>query len=142
MGVFITPPVNIVVSAAVAYTAADALGSKNSVRVPENGVIQTVVVQDRDSENGDFDIVFFKADIAGTADNAAFAPSDAELATVLGSVTVTGYKAFNTNSIATVANVGLGYWAPTGVLFFQCVTRGTQNFTATSDIQISFAIVY
>ena len=142
MGVFVTPFVNPVVSASVLYTTADALGSKGSFRVPENGVIQTVVVQDRDSENVDFDIVFFKADIAGTADNAAFAPSDAELATVVGSVTVTSYKAFNTNSIATVANAGLGYWAPTGVLFFQCVTRGGPTYTATTDIQISLGIVY
>jgi hypothetical protein len=105
MGIFKTGFVDIAVETDV-YAAGDALGEKNKFEhLPEQGVIRAVIVQDRAKQSADFDIVMFDTDITGTTDNAALDPTDAELETFIGSVTVTSYKALNDNSIATVANV-------------------------------------
>jgi len=141
MAVYRSPFVNLAVETGI-YASGDALGEKNSVTLPEHGVIMAVVAQDRDKEDVDFDIVMFLSDITGTTDNAAFDPTDAELNGCLGSITVTGYKDFNDNAIATVDNVGLPYWATDGNVYFQCVTRGTPTYTATTDLSISFMVVH
>jgi len=140
MGIYATPFVSFGVETGV-YAAGDALGDLQSVRVPEHCLLTTVIVVDRDSEDDDFDIVLYGRSPAGTTDNAAYAPSDDELNHVLGSVTVTGYKAFSTNSIATLANVGIGLWLPEAVLYFQAVARATPTFTATTDLRVRFVVV-
>lgn len=142
MPVYWTPFVNIGVDTGI-YASGDALGEKNSFpNVPEHGTIMSVTVIDRDSEIVNLDIVFFTADIAGTTDNAAFAPTDAELSTCLGAVLVDTWKTFSDNSLGVETNIALPYWAPRGTLYFQCVTRGTPTYTATTDVLVSISIVY
>ena len=125
------------------YASGDALGVKASFpSVPKRGVIMAVQVIDRDSEDVNLDLVLFNVDIAGTAVNAAFAPSDAELLDLVGSILVDTWKTFSTNSHGIVDNVGLPYWAKDGSLYFQCVTRGTPTYTLVTDLLISISIVY
>lgn len=142
MGVYVAPYVDVGVDTAL-YTSGDALGAKTSFpSIPEHGVIMAVSVIDRDKESANLDLVLFNKDIAGTAANAAFDPTDAELSTCQGAILVDTWKAFNDNSFGVVDNVGLPYWAPSGVLYFQCVTRGTPTYTAATDLLISISIVY
>ena len=142
MAVYRTPFVDIAVNTDI-YASGDALGEKNSFpNVPEHGTIMAVNVIDRDSENVNLDVVFFSRDIEGTADNAAFDPTDAELSDCLGAVLVDTWKVFADNSLGSESNVALPYWAPTGSLFFQCVTRGTPTYTAVTDVLVSVSIVY
>lgn len=142
MGVYVTPYVTLVISTSL-YATGDALGAKASFpNVPEHGTIISINVIDRDSENVNLDIVFFRVDIAGTADNAAFAPTDAELQNCEGAYLVDTWKTFSTNSLGAEANVGLGYWAPSGSLYFQCVTRGAPTYTATDDVRVAVTILY
>ena len=142
MSVYVTPYVELAVGTAL-YASGDALGAKASFpNVPEHGVIMAVTVIDRDKESVNLDVVFFNADIAGTAANDAFDPTDAELQTSPGSVLVDTWKAFNDNSQGSVANLGRPYWAPAGVLYFQCVTRGTPTYTATDDVWVAISIVH
>ena len=142
MGVYVAPYVDVGVDTNI-YASGDALGIKKSFsNIPEHGVIMAVTVIDRDKESVNLDLVLFYKDIAGTAANAAFAPTDAELATSPGSILVDTWKAFGDNSQGVVDNVGLPYWAPSGVLYFQCVTRGTPTFTAATDLWISISIVH
>ena len=141
MAIYITPFVDVGVNTSI-YASGDALGAKASFRnIPEFGVIHSVMVIDRDSENVNLDIVLFRTDIAGTAANAAFAPTDAELSTLVGSVLVDTWKSFANNSMGVETNIGLPYWAPAGVLYFQCVTRGTPTYTAATDLLVALAIV-
>ena len=140
MGIYATPYVNVAVSTGI-YIAAEALGVLSSVRLPEHCLLTSVVVIDRDNENDELDIVMYGRSPAGTADNAAYDPSDAELEESLGSVTVSTYKAFANNSMASVDNIGKGLWLPEGVLYLQCVTRATPTFTATTDLRIRFVVV-
>lgn len=142
MAVYVTPYVTLAVGTAI-YTSGDALGAKSSFpNVPEKGTIMAINVRDADKESVNLDVVFFASDIVGTDANAAFAPTDAELLTSLGAVLVDTWKAFSDNSMGSVDNVGLPYWAPGGVLYFQCVTRGTPTYTTTTDIALSLSIVY
>lgn len=141
MAVYRTKFIDIAVEAG-AYSSGDALGEKNSFpSVPEKGVIMGIVAQDHAKQEVNFDIVMFLKDIAGTTDNAAFDPTDAELAECLGAVSVSTWFSFNDNSVGTVDNVGLPYWAPSGNIYFQCVTRGTPTYAAITDVQVSLTIV-
>ena len=127
------------------YTSGDALGAKSKFEnVPERGVIMSFVIIDRDSEEDAIDIALFDTDIAGTADNAAFAPTDAELSTSVGTISAAAgnYATFSSNSLATVDNIGLPYSAEGGVLYFQLVTRATPTYTAATDILVGLGIVY
>ena|SRR3990167_7822704 len=142
MAVYLTPFVNVGVNTDI-YASGDALGAKATfTNVPEHGVIHSIMVIDRDAESVNLDLVLFRSDIAGTAANAAFAPSDAELSTLVGSFLVDTWKTFSDNSIGMESNIGLPYWAPSGVLTFQCVTRGTPTYTATTDLLIALGIVH
>ena len=142
MAIYITPFVDVGVDTNI-YASGDALGAKASFsNVPEHGVIHSIMVIDRDSENVNLDLVLFRTDIAGSAANAAFAPTDAELSTLVGSVLVDTWKSFSTNSMGIETNIGLPYWARTGSLYFQCVTRGTPTYTAATDLLIALAIVH
>lgn len=141
MAVYITPFVDVGVNTDI-YASGDALGAKTSFpNVPEHGVIHSIIVIDRDSENVNLDLVLFRTDIAGTAANSAFDPTDAELSTLVGSVLVDTWKSFSDNSMGIETNIGLPYWAPAGRLYFQCVTRGTPTYTAVTDLLIALAIV-
>ncbi len=142
MSIIRTNPINLAVDTSL-YASGDALGEKNSVTsVPERGTIVGVFAVDRDSEDANFDIVLFKQDITGTSDNAAFDPTDAELDTCIGVITVNRWHTFNDNSVgmeAVNARV-IGYDVPGGTIFFQCVTRATPTYTATTDVRLSFLI--
>jgi hypothetical protein len=125
-----------------AYAIGDALGSRNSFNaVPEHGYLVGVVVQDHDQENPIFDIAFFDiGDIAGTTDNSAFAPTDAELANAMGVVRVADYATFNTNALGQAHDFRMPYWARDGTIDFQCMIRAVHTFTATTDIQIAIYV--
>lgn len=140
MGVIRTPFQDVGVNTDI-YTSGDALGVKTSVSVPGRGVIMKIQVIDRDSEDVNLDVVMFDTDIAGTAANAAFAPTDVELSTLVGAILVDTWKTFSTNSLGVVDNIGFPYETKTGVIYFQCVTRGTPTYTAITDLLISFTIV-
>lgn len=140
MAIYRTPFIDVGVDTAL-YTSGDALGAKTSVRVPQSGVLHSITIIDRDSENVNLDVVMFHTDIAGSAANAAFAPTDAELSTLVGSVLIDTWKSFSANSMGIETNIGMAYEAPGGVFYFQCVTRGTPTYTAATDLLISFSIV-
>ena len=141
MAIYLTPFIDVGVNTDI-YASGDALGVvKTFTNLPEHGVIHSIMVIDRDSENVNLDVVLFNRSITGTAANAAFAPTDAELSTLVGSVLISTYKAFSTNSMAIATAIGLPYWAPSGVLYVQCVTRGTPTYTAVTDVLIALGIV-
>src|SRR3989304_8285688 len=99
MAVYVAPYVDIGVNTDI-YASGDQLGEKFSIpNLPEHGTIMAVNVIDRDSEVANLDVVFFKKDFTASADNAAFAPSDADLSDCIGAVLVDTWKSFSTNSL-------------------------------------------
>lgn len=135
------------ISAAAIYASGDALGGKlifvNAVNAGIlTGVIEKVVLVDRDNERSSIDLVLFDRDFTATADNAAFDPSDADLANCIGHIAVTSgaYSAFNDNSEATVLDQPMPMVLNGTPLCGQLVVRGTPTYTAISDISVRLTI--
>lgn len=136
------------VSNAAIYAAKDAVGGlltfANAVRaVGGSGRIEAVQILDKGQQRADLDLVLFDRTLGAPTDNAIFAPSDAELATCVGWVSVGAgsYADLSTNSVAHVAP-GLAFVleAATTSLFGALVTRGTPTYTSTSDIIVTLTI--
>ncbi|MAH50720.1 hypothetical protein CMI37_33180 [Candidatus Pacearchaeota archaeon] len=137
---YLSPFVDVTVDTDI-MASGDALGAKNSFVVPRFGTIHSIVVRDAAKQSANLDVVFFAEDITGTATNAAFDPTDAELLTCIGAVLVDTWKAFNDNSLGSVDNVGLPFYAPASRIYFQCVTRGTPTYVAATDIQVRIGVI-
>jgi hypothetical protein len=125
--------------AASAYSAGDAFGIKFGLHVPERGTIATVVFIGLDDEGKNKEVAFFDTDFAETADNAAFAPSDADFKNCIGFAEFDTFKNYGNNQIA-VATPALSYVAPKGTLFGQFVTRGADNI-ALDNIPEFFVVI-
>ena len=145
-----------VVSAASAYTAGDAVGGLLTFEDAldgnkKTGVVLSVTIQDNDSEDAALELVLFSQPFTATADNAAFDPTDADLANCLGKITITAgdYTAFSDNSIATARNVGLVVNSTdvkdaqkgNGNLYGQLITSGTPTYTAITDISVTLGVL-
>ena len=138
--IFQTPFVDLVIGTGI-YTSGDALGAKQSFpNVGSKGEIIGIKVIDRDSEEANLDVVFFNEDINGTSDHDPLDFTDAELLTCVGAVLVDTWKTFNDNSLGVEDNIRRPYWAPGGILYFQCATRGTPTYTAITDVLVSIAV--
>jgi hypothetical protein len=129
-----------------AYTSGDAIGGlltfANAARVSGGGgVIQSVTIVDKDQERPPLDLVLFDQTFTNTADNAAFDPTDADLANVIGVVSINAWANFNDNAVGTAAGVNLPYDLTGTDLFGQLVVRAAPTYTATSDIIVILQVV-
>ena len=131
-----------------AYTSGDALGGLltfggATILASGSGIIQKVVITDDDNELQPIDLVLFNQTFGATADNAAFAPSDADLQNCIGhiSVAATNYSSFDDNAVATKRNVGFPFTAVGTGLFGQMVIRDVGGYAATDDITIKITIL-
>ncbi len=127
--------------------ANDALGGlltfANAVRVSGGEcTIRSIMIKDLASQDGEIDLVFFDRTFTATADNAAFDPSDADLANCVGhiKIRVSDYVDFADNSIATRDNLGLAMTLNGTSLFAQAVLRTAETYVATSDITIKVTV--
>ena len=124
-----------------AYASADAFGTAFALRMPyQKGTISNFVFLDYDAEGLPKELVLFSAPIAGTADNAAFAPTDAELRTCIGVVATDIFYAYSVNQVGQ-GTPALAYTAPNGTLYGQFVTRGADNIAAGSIPEFFLQVV-
>lgn len=132
------------ISNAAIYAAKDAVGGimtfANAARSSAgSGVIRAVTVKDLGQQMAALDLILFDQTIGGTVtDNAAFDPLDADLANVIGWVSIaatTGYKDFNDNSVA-FAQCEIPYVCNGTSLFGALVARGTPTYTSTADLTV------
>ena len=141
------------ISAASIYADGDALGGKlefaNAVLAAGGeGIIEKITVIDEDQELAGIDFVLFDQDFTATNDNAAFDPSDADLANCLGFVDIAAtsdYSDFNDNSVAAkTSGLRMPFYfklaAGQTALRGQAVVRGTPTYTATDDLTYIFTI--
>ncbi len=137
-----------------AYTAGDALGGRldfagvmRATGPNRAGVITKVVVTDDAAQLAPIDIVFFNGAFAATADNAAFDPTDADLANCIGYVDVaaTDYANFNDNAVAAKSS-GLRMPFPfvlrphSVTLCAQMVVRAAPTYAATDDLTVKITV--
>ena len=113
----------------VAYTSGDAFGTTIYLKVPKEGTITNVIFLDYDDEGLDKELVLFSGLFTETADNAAFAVSDADLSKCVGVINIATWHNFGNNQVG-LATPALGYHVPGGILYAQMVTRGVDNIAA------------
>ncbi len=122
--------------AADALDAGDAMGTAftipNVTEVAGQGwELTTAHLLDKSDQAGTVELVLFTEPIAGTANDAEFAPTDAELNNYAGAISFATYLNFGANQVSSVANVGLsGRTGTTPHLYAQAVARGTPTITA------------
>lgn len=97
--------------------------------------VHTIVLLDGDDQAQDIELVFLNADGSVGAEDAAYAPTDAVAATILGSVLIAAseYSDANTSHTATKTNVGLlmkAASAQTSVWIAAVCRSGTPTYTA------------
>ena len=139
--VFVTPPRGIPgIGTAAAYASGDAFGVVFALEVPLEGTIANVIFYDLDDEGLDKDIFLFSVAPVGTADNSVFAPTDNEVLTCVGVISIADWKNAGSNQVG-MATPALSYYAPSGKLWGQFVTRGADNIAAANIPQFSLVII-
>lgn len=134
------------VSTTPAYTAKDAVGGlltfANAARTSGGTIIiESVAVIDNSQQMPALDLVLFDRTFSASTDNAAFDPTDADLANVIGVIPIASWADFNDNSVATRYGLGLAAKLDGTSLFGQLVTRSTPTFVATTDITVIVTVI-
>ena len=137
-----------------AYSALDAVGGKlefeDACTPFENtACICQAHVSDKGKQNALLYLVLFSEDFTETADNAAFAVSDADLLNVVAVLefAVNSYTSFDANSWASVGFSNLNLKVPFELveggtsLFGQLfVKTSTPTYTSTSDLSVGIIV--
>ena len=125
-----------------AYTAGDAVGGLlefiNAARAAGGGgVIKDVLIIDDNGQDVAMELWLFNATFTAMADNAPWAPSEADLRKLLAIIPTSdgAWFAAGTPSAARV-EASQRYDLVGTSLFGQLVTRGTPTFAATDDISV------
>lgn len=130
-----------------AYSANDAVGGlltfANAARVSGGGgVIKDVVVLDDAGQDAEIELWLFNATFTAMSDNAAWAPSEADLRKLVAIISTAdgAWFAAGTPSAARI-EVSQRYDLTGTSLFGQLVTRGTPTFVATDDVTIIIGLL-
>ena len=125
-----------------AYASGDSIGGAitlpNAARQGRSGgVILSLSVVDKDAEEVGVTVQFYKNAPTAT-DNAAFDPTDAQLADdYIGEVALTSYTSLSDNSVASERNIGLAFESESEDaqdIYAVIISNGTPTYTAASDI--------
>jgi hypothetical protein len=98
-------------------------------------------VVDRSQQMPALELVLFDRDFTASSDNAAFDPTDAELAYCVGVVKIGDWSDFNDNAVAVRTGIGLAAKLEGTDLYGQLVTRSAPTFVATTDIVVALDII-
>jgi hypothetical protein len=110
-----------------------------------SGVINSITITDKAKANNAIDVIFFIANPTSTTftDHAALTINAADLINAkYVNIPTTAYTTLATNSIATVAGIGLPIKLAAGTsLYAALVARGTTAYASTSDLQLRVAML-
>lgn len=130
-----------------AYSAGDAVGGlltfANAARASgDGGVIKDVLILDNAGQDVELELWLFNDTITAMADNAAWAPSEADLRKLVAIIS-TADGAWFTAGTPSAARVECSqrYDCAATSLFGQLVTRGTPTFAATDDITVVLGLL-
>ena len=131
-----------------AYAAKDAVGGlltfANAARTAGGVItIMSIALTDLGNQSASLVLVLFDRTFTATADNAAFDPSDADLANCVGHVPISAsdYQSFADNAAATVRNVGLQITLNGTSLFGQLMCLGTPTYGSTADLTVRLGLI-
>ena len=130
-----------------AYAANDAVGGlltfAGAARVAgDGGVIKDILINDDAGRDAEMELWLFRDTFTAMVDNAAWAPSEADLRLLVGVISTTNgaWFAAGTPSVAVVES-SQGYTCVGTSLFGQLVTRGTPTFVATDDVTVTIFLL-
>ena len=130
-----------------AYTSGDVLADTqevtNALRANVGrGLLQSLVVNDKDDQGVAFDLVLLKSNVALGTENSPPSITDANADNILGVVSVAAgdYIDLGGCRVATVRNIGLALEVSTTSLYIAAITRGTPTHTA-SGLALKLGIV-
>ena len=130
-----------------AYAAGDAVGGlltfANAGRASTlGGVIKDLLILDDAGQDVELELWLFNATFTAMADNAAWAPSEADLRKLVGIISTAdgAWFAAGTPSVARV-EASQRYDLVGTSLFGQLVTRGTPTFAATDDVTVKIGLL-
>lgn len=137
-----------------AYSALDAVGGKLEFedacsQYANHGRIRQAHISDKGKQNALLYLVLFDRDFTETADNDAFAISDADLLHVVAVIefAVDSYASFNANSFCTMGFLGVDVNLPFVLaeggtsLFGQLFVKTSEpTYTATDDLTVGLVI--
>lgn len=137
--VTVTPTISVAI-----YAAGDAVGGLLTFALAPDapiasGKITGVTVIDRGAQSAPLVLQLFKAAITPSADNAAYAVSDADAANAIGNVSIVAgdYAGGTLNKVAT-KQVELPFALPQGTssVFGQLSTSGTPTYASVGDLSV------
>lgn len=125
-----------------AYTQYDVVGGAMTLNVGGGGTIRHIKIQDDDDQKEPYKLYFFAAD-PDIANDAAFAPTDAELDDLLATVEITAddydeWGGANTVAFKYNANVDIPDGISTVILY--AVAQDTPDYGATNAL--TFEVTY
>lgn len=131
-----------VTSASPDYTAGDAIGAGGSINSAAKAiggglVINNLVFVNDAAQNFELDVVFFRDSITAPTDNAAWAPSEADLLKVCGGITVLvdDWRSYGARSLAVLNDIDLVIPSlVASTLYYAVIAQGSFNFASTSDL--------
>jgi len=130
-----------------AYSAGDAVGGKltfaNAARTSGGGgIITNLRIIDDAGQDAELELWLFDQDFTAMSDNAAWAPSEADLENWVMTISTTGdtWRSAGTPSTIDIDFVK-GYVCNGTALYGQLVTRGTPTFAATDDLTAKLTMI-
>lgn len=127
-----------------AYAAGDVVGgllTLDASGIVEGSTLNSVLVVDDDDEKAALYLYLFNAAPTTIADNAAFAPTVADLKKLITRVTVpaASYVTLNGNAYVDVTDIGKVLTGFTGSLYGYLVTQAatTPTYTAATDLWLA-----
>lgn len=106
------------------------------------GIVRRLIVHDDDNERAAMKLHLFKSAPATIADNAAFAPTFADLQKRIGQIDVAtaDYSTINSNAQAIEDDLALDFTTLDGNLYAYLVCNATPTYTATTDLSLSINV--
>jgi hypothetical protein len=131
-----------------AYSANDVIGGLLTFNVANaggGGVIRWARVVDDDNEKAELTLYLFNTAPAVIADDAAFAPSVAELKTYIGKILfqAADYETINGNAVAMLGHgastdyLNLDFTSSDGYIYGYLVCTATPTYTAVTDLHVT-----
>lgn len=133
-----------------AYSEGDAVGGKltfaNAAKVSGGGgMLSTVIIVDDAGQDVELELWLFNQDFTSMSDNAAWAPSEADLENLVGVISTEdsaqGWLAAGTPSAVTINEMMRYDCVGSTSLYGQLVTRGTPTFVATDDVTVKIGLL-
>eukprot|EP00919_Chromeraceae_sp_WS-2016_P077523 GHVR01183488.1.p1 GENE.GHVR01183488.1~~GHVR01183488.1.p1 ORF type:complete len:153 (+),score=8.17 GHVR01183488.1:403-861(+) len=130
-----------------AYSANDVIGGLQTVYigVGKGGTIRRVNIADDDSEEAAMTLYIFDQLPSTIADNAAFAPTFADLQKLVDTVAVGTYVTVNSNDYSINKDLNIDYdtdntGGTDSTFYVYAVVTGTPTFTGTTDLTFRYTV--